>query len=70
MERKEVRSLQIVEGLELPVKQMEQAGWRKAWGVWAGTGEGPAETQGQEVLVAENLLCGHLSENQDGEFFP
>lgn len=72
VERKEVRSLQTVERLELPAKQMQQAGWRRALRAWAGTGEGPAEPHGKEGLVAlaERLVRGYLPENQDGEFFP
>lgn len=62
MERKEVKSPQIGEGLELPMKQMEQAGWRGTLGICGDTGTGG--------LGAESLLCGRLSENQDREFFP
>ena len=71
VERKEV-GLQTVEGLELPVKQMEQAGWRRAQGSWPGTGEGPAQPQGQEGLVAlaDSLRHGCFPESQDGQFFP
>lgn len=68
MERKEVKSLQIGEGLELPVKQMEQAGWREAQGAWPWGRI--CSDMGTGGLGAESLLCGHLSENQDGEFFP
>lgn len=68
MEIKEVRSPQIGDGLELPVKQMEQAGWRGGQGAWH-WGRTCSST-GTGGLGAESLLCGHLFENQDREFFP
>lgn len=54
METKEVRSLQIGEGLELPVKQME--GWREAQGAWH-WGRFCSDT-GTGGLGAESPLCG------------